>query len=116
MTSEEAYSLDTCDKLAYFRERFVFEQPDLIYLNGNLVFSDTSGAAEGFAVGPLDVTSYLIPGENLIAVKAHDSFGGGQVLELGLFGTVIPEPSTLVLLCTGAVGLLAFARRRRRRR
>jgi kynureninase len=35
MTSEEAHTLDSRDKLASFRERFIFEQPDLIYLNGN---------------------------------------------------------------------------------
>ena len=88
------------------------EDDALIYINGNLVFSDTSGGVEAFAVGPLDVTSYLIPGENLIAVKAHDSWGGLQVLELGLFGTVIPEPTSLLLLLTGLLPLLYWYRKK----
>jgi kynureninase len=32
---EEAVELDRADPLALFRDRYVFEDPDLIYLDGN---------------------------------------------------------------------------------
>ena len=42
----------------------------------------------------------------------------GEIQDLGAVGALvyIPEPSTMALLFTGAVGLLAYAHRRRRRR
>jgi hypothetical protein len=44
----------------------------LIYINGQLALDDQNGQATPFRV---DVTPYLRSGENLIAIKAHDSFG-----------------------------------------
>jgi len=85
----------------------------LVYINGTSVISDTDGSISGF--GPVDVTDHLVMGENLIAVMAHDSNGASEGLSLHIIGTAIPEPSTLLLLCIGVVGLLAYAWRRRRR-
>ncbi len=83
----------------------------LIYINGHLVVTDTDSRIGSF--GPLDVTNYLVDGENLIAVKAHDSVGSYEGLSLGIFGTAVPEPSTLVLLGISAAALLSTVRIRR---
>ncbi|MBC7815862.1 MAG: hypothetical protein IAG10_03065 [Planctomycetaceae bacterium] len=65
----------------------------LVYINGQLVYSDTNGSATDF--GPLDVSNYLLAGQNILAFKAHDSFGVGQSLRITLAG-VIPEPAGVV--------------------
>jgi hypothetical protein len=82
-----------------------------VYINGELLVFDTDARASGF--GPIDVTDYLIQGENLVAIKAHDSYGGAEYLSFHLFGTAVPEPSTLVLLAMGTIGLVAWSWRRR---
>jgi Ca2+-binding RTX toxin-like protein len=51
-----------------------------VYINGSLVFDDHDGGAADFAA--LDVTAFLHAGRNLIAVKAHDSFGLHEALRL----------------------------------
>lgn len=53
-----------------------------IYINGQLVFNDQDGVATFIPV--TDVTSVLHPGPNLLAVKAHDSFGGFEHFSLTL--------------------------------
>jgi len=47
-----------------------------VYINGNLVLDDQSGHADGAQF--IDVTPYLQNGTNLAAIKAHDSWGGGE--------------------------------------
>jgi hypothetical protein len=114
------------DTPVYLRKTFTLSDPvedvallaiadddALIYVNGNLVAADASGKTSG--LGPIDVTDYLLPGENLIAVKAHDSYGVGENFYAHLVGTVVPEPGTLALLGMGTVGLLGYAWRRRKR-
>jgi hypothetical protein len=54
----------------------------MVYVNGNLVLSDASGGAEEH--GPYDVSRFVVPGQNLVAVKAHDSFGAGEGIRLML--------------------------------
>jgi len=44
----------------------------------------------------------------------NSTSGGSVVWEIQVDGTVIPEPSTLVLLAAGLVGLLCYAWRKRR--
>jgi hypothetical protein len=53
-----------------------------VYLNGHLVINDHSRGVT--QVTNLDVTSYLQTGPNLLAVKAHDSFGIFEGLYLSL--------------------------------
>ena len=81
----------------------------LVYVNGTLASSDTNGFADGR--GPIDVTSLLRVGQNVIAVKAHDSFGGDESMILQVSGTVVPEPRLGAL----GVGAASLAARRRRR-
>ncbi|NQU20416.1 MAG: PEP-CTERM sorting domain-containing protein [Candidatus Nealsonbacteria bacterium] len=114
------------DTPVYLRKTFTLSDPvedvallaiadddALIYINGTLVAADADGLCSG--LGPIDVTGYMLPGENLIAVKAHDSYGVGETFYARLIGTVVPEPSTLVLLGMGALGLAACAWRKRKR-
>ena len=62
-----------------------------IYINGTLVFDDHKGTTAGF--GPIDVTRYLVPGSNLIAAKAHDSFGGDDGYYFKIAWTAPPPPN-----------------------
>ena len=108
---------------AFFRKKFL-APPDLrlallsyfadddavIWINGRTVVEDINGSASGR--GSIDVTPFLVPGLNLIAVKAHDSFSlaplgqngesfGMQIDgELGGSGCV-PAPSGLLSFWRG---------------
>jgi len=82
-----------------------------VYINGVLVYDDTNGTTS--SVGPMDVTPFVHPGENLIAIKAHDSAGGSQHLGVSIYSDV-PEPSASVpILC--ALAISPCLRRRTRR-
>jgi hypothetical protein len=48
------------------------------------------------------------------AVAINASAGDAMTAKLDNFGTVVPEPSTLALVATGLLGLLAYAWRKRR--
>ena len=80
-----------------------------IYINGSLVFDDTDGQATFYPV--TDILGYLQAGDNLIAVKAHDSVGGNEHFSLALQAVDIPEPNGL-LLALSAAAALAISRRR----
>ena len=88
---------------AYFRKIFVLNGPPAfahfgssipndysnvvdddvqIYMNGQLVFNNQDGVATFIPI--TDVTRFLHPGPNLLAVKAHDSFGGSEHFSLTL--------------------------------
>ena len=112
---------------AYFRYKFVVDGTPTkglltvlvdddaqVYINGERVVNDTDGV--GTLVRDVDVTTSLRQGENLIATKAHDSWGGGEhfMSDFTIQYEPIPEPSNLVLLSMGAVGLLVYAWRRRK--
>ena len=72
-----------------FAELTVLADDDAqVYLNGQLVVNDLDGTV---TLSPnIDVTRYLQAGKNLIAVKAHDSFGVFEGLYLLLRGG-LPE-------------------------
>ena len=106
----------------YFRDVFTLNQPladvvmlasvdddALIYINGQLVVSDANGQANGF--GPLDVTSYLHVGENLIAIKAQNA-GGPASLGFHLFA--VPEPPSVLLAALGFLVPLRLCNRKAR--
>ena len=80
-----------------------------IYINGSLVFDDTDGFATFMPV--TSVLSYLHEGDNLIAVKAHDSLGGNEHFSMVLQTADVAEPDTLLLALSTAAMLLAFRRR-----
>jgi len=83
-----------------------------IYINGTLVLDDHNGTAAGF--GPIDVTNYLVVGSNLLAAKAHDSFGGVDGYYFTIAWTVPPPnldmtPPTIALTCPATANLRATA-------
>ena len=53
-----------------------------VYINGVLVLDDHDGSATG--IPPINVKPFLRSGMNVIAVKAHDSFGIHEALQLVL--------------------------------
>ncbi len=103
----------------------------ILYLNGTEIYRDNQtgshysdfadraieGADEAafqpFTFDP----SLLVAGTNLIAAEIHQASGASPDLsfDLKLGAQVVPEPSTVVYLFSlGTVGLLVYARRRRR--
>lgn len=82
-----------------------------IYLNGVLVFDDQNGLS---GVIPFtDVTAYLHAGENLLAVKAHDTFGADEHFALALEIQPVPEPNTALLVALGLAALSSLSTRRK---
>jgi hypothetical protein len=81
-----------------------------IYVNGTLLYDDQDGVATYIPI--VDVTPYLHAGENLLAIKAHDSYGLNQGFAIVLQGNTIPEPATALLVTTGVLGLAASRKRR----
>jgi hypothetical protein len=69
--------------------------------NGNLLFMDISGSKN-------------VAAANFTSLTPLDSFLD-DVAPLSGLGSAAPEPSTLALLATGGLGLLGYARRRRKR-
>lgn len=92
----------------------VIDDDAQIYINGALVYDDQDGVANQIPF--TDVTGLLHAGENLIAVKAHDSFGVDEHFHLALEITPIPEPGTLGLVALGLAGYALTRDRARMRR
>lgn len=117
---------------AYFRKEFTIPGPVtsgqldlhcdddcLIYLNGELVWADRNGRAD--VDYGIDVGSALRSGTNLVAVKAHDSYGVYESIDMAVEVqyaaqnlNVVPEPLTLMGLFAGAVAIGGYVQRRRR--
>jgi hypothetical protein len=118
---------------AYFRKTFFLDGPAVfgsliggvdddatIWINGSVVYNVFDGFASSF--GPVDIAPYLVAGENLIAVFADDNLGFGNnhtflaqiTAETAATPAAVPEPTSLILLGTGAVGMIAKARRRKK--
>lgn len=90
---------------------FAVDDDAFIYVNGQLVLSDTDGV---YTDGTINVASFLIDGMNLIAVKAHDSYGIYEFIDLGIVApdiSPIPVPGGLALAAIGA-SLVGWMRRR----
>ena len=79
------------------------------YVNGIQVINDTDGTTTN--ISNVDITPYLHAGDNLLAVKAHDTAGVGEGLRLE-FLIVVPEPSTLLLALCGAAAFVCCGRSR----
>ena len=89
-----------------------------IYVNGTLVYADHNGLAEGALSNPLDLTSFLVLGNNLVAVAASDNFANGHnhlfVAHLQIESPqAVPEPASLLLFASGLAGLTVRRRRKR---
>lgn len=133
---DQSYPLDGISGpgIAYFRYEFTLDlTPDSLplvaqallavdddfelYMNGQLLLEshDHGGPDDVFFV---DFTSKLQNGENVLAIKGIDGWsdttGQDRLYERVLFDgriSTIPEPSTLLLLSVGMIGVLALRRR-----
>lgn len=85
-----------------------------VYVNGQLVAGSHNGFADG--IGPVDITPYLVAGDNLIAFSATDNWptwGYNHQAWFQIDGqfAAVPEPASGGLLALG-LGVLAWRRRR----
>ena len=90
-----------------------FDDDGDVYVNGHLVASNHDGMAGNFA--PVDISSYLMAGDNLFAFSATDNaavFGfNHQVwLQIDAQTQSVPEPSSIALVLL-ALGLCFLPRR-----
>lgn len=87
--------------------RNVVDDDAQIYVNGHLVVDDTNSGAT--FIPATEITQFLRLGPNLLAIKAHDSFGGDEHFSLSLSITILPEPASGQVLLSG---LLLLRRQR----
>lgn len=81
-----------------------------VWLNGVLVYSDSNGIAT--VTNGIDVSSKLISGNNLLAIKAYNRQGDAGLISTIHVTYTVPEPSTIALLFSGAIGAIFLVRRR----
>ncbi len=117
---------DTMLTLGYFDEITLSELEMLEFelAEGSslqLVASQTPGGeldtvlASGDPYNPDNTFVGAIAGESQAFLQAYSTSGAGYVTieEVTVAGVLVPEPSTIILLLTGALGLLAYRIRRR---
>ncbi len=87
----------------------------MVFINGQQVAKEN---AEGYTSYweyslPLVTLDFIYPGENLIQVLAEDH-GVATFFDLKLTGDVapVPEPSTILLMGIGLLGLVGYSRKR----
>jgi len=79
------------------------------------VFTDSSGSIIGVPYVIGDNRTLIVPaGATQLQLGAEDSYFADNSGSVNISVTETPEPSTLVLLCVGAVGLVGYGLRRRR--
>ena len=97
------------DTPVYFRYLFTLDTPPahatlsggqdddiIVWINGQEAYSDLDGHETHF--GDVDITHYLKAGLNLFAIKAQDSYGQNQYLDLNfaIDGAIATPVTTMV--------------------
>jgi len=91
---------------------FGFDDDGSAFINGIEVVNDYNGHASGFNLA-LDPDLFQV-GSNLVAIEGLNRQAPYNNIAVVLDITLVPEPSTLILLTMGAVGLLPYGWRRRK--
>ncbi len=86
----------------------LLKNADPALTNGTAFYLFNAGAA---GVDVLTLSADL--GQGSSGLTLYSTRGGCGTGEVGVCGTVVPEPSTYALMATGLLGIFGFARRRR---
>jgi hypothetical protein len=87
-----------------------FDDNGELWINGTEIVDDTGGGATSYENVSIDPNLFVV-GENLVAMEGFDTIGPYHNVAVEL--TIVPEPSTVVLLSAATLGLLGCAGRGR---